>query len=255
LYHGAPAVLTNKLARLPQVGLGCVEERSRKLDVWPNVVVDHTTVRVRDTPFKKKTLKDKLKEAAAAAAADEPFELQVPRAGSAATGAPGAHVSDQGPAPSAASAVHDIIIPGLGDGSCAVSSSAGSPHTSERGDADGDDLGVLLPGKRQPPKPVSIVELASSTTSEQGHDGATTTPSHTCVHNSADAVMVVTVDLPGVDSVEEITLDLEPRRASLTASGYALSLALPLEVSVDAARAKFKKKRHQLIITLPTTRL
>ena len=245
LRYGAPVLAYKRMRAMPQVGLGCVEERSQKLDAWPNVVVDHTTVRVRDTPFKKKTLKEKLKEAAAAA--DGPFELQVPRAGAAA-GVAEAQSTDQRPA-SSARAAPNIIIPGLGD----RESSADGTRSSGRDNAGDEDLGVLLPNSRQPHKPITIIELAS--TNEQFQDGATTTPAHTCVHNAEDAAMVITVELPGVDSVEEITLDLEPRRASLSASRYALTLTLPLEVSVDAARANFKKRRHQLVLTLPTTPL
>lgn len=227
------------------MGLGCVEERSRKLDAWPDVRVDHATVRVRDTPFKKKTLKEKLQEAAAAV--EEPFDLRVPAPGAAKTTS-----GVQRHAPSSVSTAPDIIIPGLskvGDTHDTISDQHSNSH-SKRND---EGAAVVLPGSRHPPKPVSIVELASSVS--EVRDGSTITPSHTCVHDVAAAAVLVTVDLPEVNSVEEITLDVETRQLSLTATGYALTLPLPCAVAIDDARAKFKRKSHQLVLSLPTIQL
>lgn len=224
------------------MGLGCVEERSRKLDAWPDVRVDHATVRVRDTPFKKKTLKEKLQEAAAAVG--EPFDLRVPAPGAGKTTR-----ADQRHAPSSVSASPDIIIPGLGEVGD-VHGTIPDQHSDVRSNANDEGTAVVLPGSRHPPKPVSIVELASSVT--EVREGSTITPSHTCVHDDAAAAVLITVDLPEVNSVEEITLDVETRQLSLSAPGYALTLSLPCTVAIDDTRAKFKKKSHQLVLSLPT---
>jgi hypothetical protein len=235
---------------LIEVGLECVEERSKTLDKWPTVKIDPASVRVRDKPYTRRSMKDKLEEAAATMT--KPFEMQVPGSAPAAAAAavsgattPSSHVvmptaaDPTGSAGGGSSAAPEIIIPGLNDGKTTRSATSGDAV-----------VGSKSSHAEQPKKSVVIEELAS-TVSEQGTDGDAIVPTHSCVYDEAGRALAVTVDLPGVGSVNQIVLDVEPRRLSLTAEGgYALELNLPKAVDVDSVRAKFRKKRQQLQLTL-----
>lgn len=221
-------------AELIKVGLGCVEERSANLEKWPTVKVDHASMRVRDTPYKKKTMKEKLEEAAAKIQAEstEPFNLNVSAPPKQATPNVVLPTADRDVA--GGSKTPDIVIPGLSSGTGAAEQ---APSEAAHAAA---------------PKNSVVIEELASTVSEQRAEGSAIVPTHACVFNDADNALAVTVNLPGVASVAEIVLDMEPRQLSLTAKGgYALVLALPRAVSVDDTRAKFKKKSQQLQLTLP----
>jgi len=235
-------------SELIKVVLGCVEQRSEQLDEWADVTVDHTTVRVRDTPYKKKTMKEKLEQAAAQM--KQPFEMQMPGGGGGGGAAAGpakpevvmptpSNPAGGGGGASAGETAPTIVIPGLG--------AAAPPPTATA--TPTAFAPTELPDRRPA---VRIEELASTATAQTGAAEGMTVPSHSCVHDETAAALSVTVDLPGVRTVAQIVLEVERRKITLTAEGgYALELPLPRAVDIDAPVAKFRKKREQLLLTLP----
>ncbi len=63
--------------------------------------------------------------------------------------------------------------------------------------------------------------------------------------------LVVKVKLPTLDSASGIDLDIAADRLYLRHSEYKLDVALPFKVHDEKGSAKFDKKLHQLIVTLP----
>lgn len=84
---------------------------------------------------------------------------------------------------------------------------------------------------------------------------AATTPAYT-VDRTASA-LAVTIELPLLQSMASVALDLSSTRLKLsskkssTCPAYKLDVALPALVDPGAARAKFKRKHSRLVVTLP----
>lgn len=78
------------------------------------------------------------------------------------------------------------------------------------------------------------------------------TPTYSLSPTADGSALVLTVDLPEVDSVAEIDVDISPRKVELHVLD-AYRLVLPLEQTIDdeAAAAKFLRKRHVLKLTMP----
>lgn len=66
--------------------------------------------------------------------------------------------------------------------------------------------------------------------------------------------LVVTIDLPLLNTTEDANLDVSSKRITLASdkpAKYKLDIALPYEVNEENGNAKFDKSKRQLIITLP----
>ena len=95
------------------------------------------------------------------------------------------------------------------------------------------------------------LQVASRQRAVVDDEAGTTTPEYTLSRDAAN-VTTVTIILPGMSSAKDIELDIDATSLSLVAPGrYALDMTLPGRVDADAARARFKKARHSLILTLP----
>ena len=84
---------------------------------------------------------------------------------------------------------------------------------------------------------------------------AATTPAFT-IDRTAKSLAVL-IELPALTSMASVALDLSSTRlklsspATATCPAYKLDVALPAQVDSSAARAKFKRKYHRLVVTLP----
>uniref|UniRef100_A0A7S0WQ44 PIH1D1/2/3 CS-like domain-containing protein n=1 Tax=Chlamydomonas leiostraca TaxID=1034604 RepID=A0A7S0WQ44_9CHLO len=66
--------------------------------------------------------------------------------------------------------------------------------------------------------------------------------------------MVVKVQLPGVESISELDLDVKRTYLKLNSTQYKLSIYLPHKVDEDKGKAKWDKDKRVLSVTLPIIR-
>lgn len=123
-----------------------------------------------------------------------------------------------------------------------------------------------------PPLKVNQVPQKTSNTKTATFVDKYTTPKFTITHrrnvdmqeltNELDAKMnltvpaelVVTIELPLINSTNDVTLDVTPRNLYLSSekpAKYKLEIALPYGVDEADGTAKFNKSTRQLVVTLP----
>lgn len=79
----------------------------------------------------------------------------------------------------------------------------------------------------------------------------------TRVHETQDlpVALVVRVELPKLDSIAGVDLDVNEKNVTLHAAGkYLLELPLPFKVDSDAGKAKWDKTKRSLEVTLPVVK-
>ena len=272
------------------LGLGCVEERSAQMKSKKKLKLDREKMKVKVKPFIKKTMKEKLQEAAMKASDAEkaPFDLKMPGMPGMQAAAPGGgggagpaigedsngSVMDQlgsilggpkkgggGGGGGVSAGVGEkgptITIPGLG------TTRAGADDDDDDRDGNTDDnaaaasggIGITLPGSAAASaatRSVVIEELGTTGGGEVDEVSGVATPEYTVVTKEEDGEVVVTVQLPKVGGVGEIELDVTKESFALNVPDlYKLEFKLPQAVQHDASKAKFKKKSHKLILRIP----
>eukprot|EP00051_Salpingoeca_urceolata_P011887 m.147821 g.147821 ORF g.147821 m.147821 type:complete len:424 (-) comp17297_c0_seq1:70-1341(-) len=134
---------------------------------------------------------------------------------------------------------------GSSSGGAASASSASVPGPDGRGSGGVDE--VLLAG------------VSGSSTGGRAGKGLieeiVRTPEHRVAvlpgGSEPAATVMVTVELPGVASAQDVDVDVTPESLELTVPGlYHLSLTLPHTVDDDAVSAKFVKRRQRLTLTM-----
>lgn len=248
-------------AQAIQLGLDCVEQRAKKLfDAKTKGVhivrFQRDTLTLRTKPFKKKDLMDIVDEAKRRQQreAGNGFDMKMPgEDGGPPT--PAGHGSADAAAVtgSAVPPMPEIIVPGIG-------------KDNGKDDASAAEIGALktlLPqtaGTANTPARKPVIEVVAEQGGGGGDGGGDhgtggggpTTPVYACVKNSDSGCFEVRVELPLVGSVAEIELDVAEKSLSLTSGElYTLEIALATTVDPDAVTAKFKKKLHCLLLTLP----
>lgn len=221
-----------------QLGLDCVEQRAKKLfdaktkGVHP-VQFIRDSLKVRSKPFKRKGMKEVLEEAARKQREGngEDFDLKMPGS------------DPKADTTTSAAAKVDVIIPGLTD-----------EKETKRDcvDVDSNDLDSILP-KLGVASSKPVIEVVS----EQGggkdnSDGHSVVPVYNLVKNSEDSCFSIRVELPLVNTVGEIDLDVSSTLLKLSVPDvYDLEVELSTAVNPDDTTAKFKKKQHLLLLNLP----
>jgi HSP20 family molecular chaperone IbpA len=65
------------------------------------------------------------------------------------------------------------------------------------------------------------------------------------------SALAVTVELPRIERIAQLTLDITGTQFQLRGASYRLKLELPKTVDVNAVKARFTSKRKELKVTLP----
>ena len=63
--------------------------------------------------------------------------------------------------------------------------------------------------------------------------------------------VVVKVDLPEVESVSQLNIDMTPSTLKLTGAGVALEVEFPVPLDVRKTKATFVRKKHRLKVRGP----
>jgi hypothetical protein len=139
----------------------------------------------------------------------------------------------------------------LDGGGTAPAGLGGSLHIPGLGRMDKGDEGESR-GKGMSASAHSAAPSRSKPLIAPLEDAKEITPTYSLGPTADGSALVLTVDLPEVDSVAEIDVDISPRKVELhVLDAYRLVLPLNQTIDDEAAAAKFLKKRHVLKLTMP----